>query len=192
MGWQIGEFGHAHDGRPIAVLADGSEPKSMTYDTGSAGSGHVSREWWVYDGTLGAPLAQYLRGGCACGWRGTALHSVDWAELGDEPYAAEPVGPRDDWQQHMYEVEARAVPVPSVLAELLRQLDEHLAALADDGPVAALRAVAALERTAARIGTDAAHNIDTDDEVSWELVGMSLGLPEQDARARVGRYLYAR
>lgn len=125
-GWQDEEFGAAHRGRAVAVLADGSEPGPVVYDTGSA-AGHASSQWWVYDGTLRAPLATRPRGACACGWRGTALHPVDWAALGDRPYDVDPLGPYEDWFPHVRQVAARAVPVPDAVAGLLQRLDEQLA-----------------------------------------------------------------
>ncbi|QMU71608.1 hypothetical protein [Streptacidiphilus sp. P02-A3a] len=187
--WQIDEFGPSHTGRAVAVLADGGEPRPMVYDTGGA-SGHTTSQWWVYDGTGRAPLATHLRAGCSCGWRGSALHPLDWAELGDEPYAVDPVGPRQDWCDHIDQVEARTVPLPDDLTDLLRRLDERLTDLAADAPVAALRAVGELERIAERVGVDAAHNVAVDG-VPWETLATALGLTENDARARVSRYRYA-
>ena len=55
--WEYDEFAGEHDGRAAAVLADGSEPKPMLYDTGSTANFHETSDWWVYDGTRRAPLA---------------------------------------------------------------------------------------------------------------------------------------
>lgn len=187
-GWVVEEFGAGHQGRAVAVLADGSEPRAMVYDTGSA-AGQATSEWWVYDGALRAPLATHLRGACACGWRGTGLHLVDWAALGDRPYDTDPLGPQEDWFLHVRQVAARAVPVPDAVNDLLQRLDEQLVLLARQTPAAALRAVAALERLAERTGAQAAHRI-SDGDVSWEAVAVALGLTELDARARVDEYRY--
>jgi len=189
MGWRVEEFGGSHDGRAVAVLADGTEPGPVIYDTGSSGSVHRSSEWWIYDGTLRAPLATHLRGGCSCGWRGTDLHAVDWTLLGDRPYDTDPLGPMEDWFLHVRQVDANAVPLPEVLAGLLQLLDEQLTSLAATGPLAALRAVAMLERTAGRTGTEAAHKLAASG-TDWKSVAVALGLTEDDAQARVDQYRY--
>jgi hypothetical protein len=56
--------------------------------------------------------------------------------------------------------------------------------------VAALRAVAALERTAAAARVIAACNIESD-ETPWGVVGRQLGLSEAEARRKVRGYWYA-
>jgi hypothetical protein len=187
-GWQIEEFGRSHTGRAVAVLADGSEPRAMVYDTGSAAS-HTTSQWWLYDGTLRAPLATHLRGACTCGWRGTSLHPVDWATLGERPYDVAPLGPQEDWFLHVRKIAAQAVPVPDTVTVLLQQLDEQLSLFAEQTPAAALRATAQLERLTDRIGAQAAHRI-SDSSTPWEAVAVSLGLTELDARALVDAYRY--
>jgi hypothetical protein len=100
-------------------------------------------------------------------------------------------GPHDDWARHIDEVESRSVPLPVGLEELLERVDEQLSALAADAPLAALKAVAALERTAVRIGREAAYGAEADaegGEVSWEAIGRALGLTEEDARSRLFSY----
>ncbi|AJT69363.1 hypothetical protein T261_7766 [Streptomyces lydicus] len=73
----------------------------------------------------------------------------------------------------------------------MKQVDEQLSDLADQAPVAALRAVAALERTTVRISRAAACNAQAD-EVPWDAIGKSLGLTEQDARSRLTSYTFQR
>lgn len=190
MEWQSDEFGASHAGRAGAVLADGSEPEPLYFDASSGSFGYTSSDWWLYDGTLHAPLATHLRGVCACGWRGSALYPVDWTQVDDErPYDTVVPGPHTDWQNHIQHVEARTVPVPVELDDLVGQLDARLSVLADDAPLAALRVVAALERLTGRIGMVAAFHTRAD-EVSWESVGQALGLTEQEARSRVASYRY--
>ncbi len=46
--WKAGEFGRAHQGRPGALLADGSEPEPLVFDIGSSASVHRSSDWWFY------------------------------------------------------------------------------------------------------------------------------------------------
>lgn len=189
--WQVDEFGAHHEGRAVALLADGTEPRPAIFDTGSGSSVHQTREWWAYTGTLTNPRATDLRGGCSCGWRGDTVYPLDWEALGDYPYDVDTPGPYEDWAEHIRQVEARTVPVPYELTELLQRLDERLSDLADDAPVAALRIVAALERAAKRTGLVAAFNIGTDDDVPWETVGEQLGMSESDARMKVFGYQHS-
>lgn len=188
MGWQSDEFGTSHEGEARAVLPDGTEPKPMHFDVGSGGHVHETSDWWVYDGTLGALRAAALRGSCSCGWRGTSLYPIDWSQVARRaPYDYDTSGPEDDWEAHIEEVNARTVPLPLALRELLDQLEQHLNTLADQAPLAALKAVEALERMTGHIGREAAHGTQVD-EMSWETIGKALGLPEAEARARVSRY----
>lgn len=46
--WKTGEFGRAHQGRPGALLADGSEPEPLVFDIDSSASVHRSSDWWFY------------------------------------------------------------------------------------------------------------------------------------------------
>ncbi|MGW2631263.1 hypothetical protein ACWC2K_18245 [Streptomyces chattanoogensis] len=123
MEWKTEEFGASHEGRAGAVLADGSEPTPMYFDAGSGGGGHSTSDWWVYDGTLGAPRASELRASCSCGWRGTSRYPIDWSDVPEDcPYAYDTSGPYDDWEQHIAEVEAQTVPLPDELTDLLHQV----------------------------------------------------------------------
>lgn len=186
--WETDEFGAAHEGRPGVLIADGSEPKAVYFDAGSGGHMHKSRDWWVYDGTLGTPLATHVRASCACGWRSESQYPLDWQAVDrHSPEEYDTSGPEGDWDQHIAEVEARAVPVPEDLAALLAQVDRRLNALASDAPLAALRAIATLERIVTDAGRTAALYAETDDTAGGSL-GPGLGLPERDARARLLQY----
>ncbi|MFE0682032.1 hypothetical protein ACFW17_14615 [Streptomyces sp. NPDC058961] len=190
MEWETDEFGASHAGRAAPALADGSEPWTTHFDADSGRLDCVPGDWWAYDGTLRAPLATHLRGVCACGWRGTGLHPIDWSRVEEErPYDTEIPGPHADWQDHIEHVEARTVPVPAELDALVAELDMRLRSLADDAPLAALRVVAVLERLVGRVGMVAAFHTRAD-EVPWESVGRALGLTEQEARSRVASYRY--
>ncbi|GAA3011533.1 hypothetical protein JCM13580A_62500 [Streptomyces drozdowiczii] len=187
--WKTEEFGASHQGRPGAVLADGAEPKPVTFDLGSGTNVHETSNWWVYDGnTLGAPRATALRGACSCGWRGSALHPIDWEQIAAEgPEWWDTQGPHDDWKQHSADVEHQAVPVPEDIAGLLARRRERLDVLADDAPLAALRIVAALEHVTAETATVAAYAVRADEQ-SWDTNATGLGLTEDDARTRLHRY----
>lgn len=187
MGWQTEEFGASHEGSAGAILAGGSEPKPVYLDVGSGPSIPQTSEWWVYDGTMGRPRAADLRGSCSCGWRGTSRYPIDWDQVVNGPYDTDTSGPHGDWMQHIGEVEARSIPLPVELTDLLDRLEEQLSALADDAPLAAIKAVAALERTTGHIGRTAAYSAQAD-ELSWEVIAKALGLPEKDARSRLTHY----
>ncbi|WP_285566738.1 hypothetical protein [Streptomyces sp. RTGN2] len=96
-------------------------------------------------------------------------------------------GAEADWDRHIGEVEAPAVPIPGDVAALLVQVDERLNALAFDAPLAALRVIATLERIVTEAGGTAAFHAEADDPVGSAL-GPGLGLPDRDARARLLRY----
>jgi len=192
MGWQTDEFGSSHEGTAGAVLQDGSEPEPVWIDTGSSGSsGYRTSEWWAYNGVYSRPRASHLRGSCSCGWRGESLYPIDWDAIGDWPRDYDSVdlsGLRDDWDCHIDEVEARTVPIPEDLQNLLESLETRLEALACDFPLAGLRAVAAVERIAKRIGWDAARDVDPD-ETPWDQISKALGLTERDAQSRLRSYI---
>src|SRR6266851_3977367 len=154
MEWQSEEFGSSHEGRAGALLEDGAEPKPVWLDTGSAGGGHKTSEWWAYNGKYGRPRAAHVRGSCSCGWRGPNRYPVSWDD--DGPYDTDESGPRDDWEQHIKEVESRTVPLPAEMDDLLELLESRLTALAADAPLAGIRAAGAVERVARRIGWRAA------------------------------------
>ncbi|MEU8776920.1 hypothetical protein [Streptomyces sp. NPDC048606] len=188
--WQTSEFAGEHEGRPAAVLADGSEPKPLLFDLGSGADFDTSTDWWDYDGAHGTPLAASVRAACSCGWRGERLHAVDWARVGNDlplPFSFDTDGPLGEWREHVAGVEARAVPLPEHVRDLLERVTAELEALADTGPLAALRAVAALERTGARVAGTAAHYLGQD-EVPVERVATGLGISPGAARSRLSRY----
>ena len=141
----------------------------------SSGRGRETREWWAYDGKYSRLRAAYLRGSCSCGWRGEARYPIDWGAIEDWPHDTDTSGPEEDWDRHIEEVEARTVPIPADIEELLAQMGTRLKALASDSALAGLRAVAAVERIARRAGGDAACDIDLD-ETSWAEISKALGL----------------
>ncbi|WP_406214142.1 hypothetical protein [Streptomyces decoyicus] len=190
MEWQSEEFGSSHEGMAGAVLAAGSEPGPVYLDIGSGSHMHQTSQWWAYNGRLGRQKADHMRGSCSCGWRGTRRYPIDWDQANDgRRYDLDTPGPYEDWNEHIGEVESRSVPLPTELADLLDRLDEQLSALADQAPLAALKAVAALERTTGRVGREAAYAAECD-AASWETIGQALGLTEKDARARLTRYSF--
>ncbi|MFI6406014.1 hypothetical protein [Streptomyces sp. NPDC050548] len=188
MAWRSEEFGESHEGIVGATLADGSEPKPVYLDVGSGTNGFQTCEWWAYNGWLGRPKAAAWRASCACGWRGES-HPIDWDQVEDHDLDdLDTSDAYEDWWEHINAVERRTVPLPEELSDLIEQLEERLDALAETAPVAALKAVAMLERMASRVGREAAYGVRADD-VSGEALGKALGLSVNRARSRVDRYL---
>ncbi|MEV0115274.1 hypothetical protein AB0H77_18810 [Streptomyces sp. NPDC050844] len=187
MEWKTEEFGASHEGWVGAVLDDGSEPKEAVLDSGSSANFHRTREWWAYSGKLNRSRATVARGACSCGWRGEEQYPIDWDEVDaftDEFPMKEPY---DEWRQHIRDVQAQTIPLPPELEELLGRVEEQLYALVEDAPLAALKAVAALERTAKSISHRAAEYAAADD-LSMESISQALGLSQEDARSRLLRY----
>ncbi|UXX97054.1 hypothetical protein N7U49_44710 [Streptomyces sp. AD2-2] len=190
MAWRSEEFGASHEGIVGAVLADGSEPKPVYLEVGSGRCGFETREWWAYNGWLGRPKATGRRASCACGWRGQN-RPIDWEQVdGHDLDDLDTSDAYDDWCEHIHAVERRTIPLPEELSGLMEQLEERLGALAEAAPVAALKAVAMLERMAGRVGKEAAYGVQADD-VSGEALGKALGLSVDSAQERLDRHLHA-
>ncbi|MER6407061.1 hypothetical protein ABT269_26850 [Streptomyces viridosporus] len=187
MAWQTEEFGTSHEGFAGAVLADGSEPKPVVLDVGSGANGYQTREWWAYTGQWGRPQAAGYRAACACGWRGQS-HPIDWEQIGDgrldevDVFAA-----HDDWAAHIDTVDRQTVPLPGDLTDTLGRLEDQLTRLADQAPVAALRAVGQLERLTRSVGHRAAFAAEADD-LSSETVGKALGISADAVQSRLIGY----
>ncbi|MFD4539502.1 hypothetical protein [Streptomyces bauhiniae] len=187
MTWMT-EFGESHKGYVGSVLPDGSEPKPVHLDPGSGADFRTTREWWAYSGQLGRPKAAFVRGCCACGWRG-ASSPIDWEQLSDEDDVLDVAGLHKDWSAHIEAVERATVPLPAALDELLHQLETVLDTLVGDAPAAALRAAEVLGRLSRRTGRLAAGAVQDDGPLQWEALGTALGVAPEKARARVTHYL---
>ena len=187
--WTQEEFGESHGGYAGAVLADGSEPKPVYLDFGSSAASIVqTREWWAYDGRLNRPLTAGFRAACTCGWRGTT-YPVDRASMSYDDLAdVDILSAYEDWGEHIDAVERRAIPVPEDLADAIDHRHLRLAHLADQAPVAALRAVGALERMTRGVARDAAYSV-KDEEPEWEVIGVALGVDAEQARRLTLHYL---
>jgi hypothetical protein len=189
MEWQTEEFGVSHKGAEGVLLEDGTEPKqAVVLASSSGGAVHRTSELWAYNGKEGNPRAAYVRGSCSCGWRGANRYQVQWENdrVYPEPYVEES-GAREDWDRHMEQVESETVPLPAGFADLLEQLEERLSALETDSPLAALRAVGAVERIAKRVGWRVAFDVDPE-QVPWDEMGKALGLSGGDLRRRLMSY----
>ncbi|MFG2197117.1 hypothetical protein [Streptomyces sp. NPDC048639] len=192
MGWRTEAFGESHEGTAGAVLEDCSEPKPVYLDFCSGADSVLwTSEWWAYTGQLRRPKAAGVRGACACGWRGPTC-PIDWTQLEDD--RLENLGTsaaHEDWTEHIRTVEQQTVPLPTALTELLDQLETQLTTLADQAPLAALKAVATLDRLTRRVGREAAYAAEAD-ELSPETIGTALGLSPDKARSRLTSYLLRR
>ncbi|MFE7106783.1 hypothetical protein ACFU98_09605 [Streptomyces sp. NPDC057575] len=145
---------------------------------------HRSTDWYVYDGTLGAPVATELRGACSCGRRGTPRYPLDREAVERRnPYLHDTSGSEGDWDAHINDVQARAVPLPVDLITLLDQAETRLTVLIADEPLAAIRVAATLERMTQRVAEDAVYSLDTVDGPEWGAVALALGVSRRAARS---------
>ncbi|MFI5761869.1 hypothetical protein ACIA8F_13115 [Streptomyces sp. NPDC051563] len=191
--WTTEEFGTSHTGAVEAVLADGTVPAPVYFDSGSGGGGDPVSQWSVYDGHWPhIPKAAALRAVCSCGWTGPE-HRLDWAAIGDQDLEEgggeqADAGERD-WDGHTAQVETTAVPLPETVTTLLERLEEEIGKLTKSSPVAGVRAARRLEVVAERVGYWAAR--DTAADLDTAQAAVHLGLNEDAARklmARFGRW----
>ncbi|ROQ23600.1 hypothetical protein EDD98_7550 [Streptomyces sp. PanSC19] len=188
MSWKRDGF-ESHEGKVGVLLADGSEPGPVYFDLGSSSHFHESTDWWAYDGTFRRPTATSMRGRCACGWRGERTFPIDWRQAErDGLDAYDTSGPELDWEAHMDEVAARAVPLPEDVAGLLRQLRERLDELVDDTPLTVLKVAGELEEITAFFGPLATRLLTRAQEIPLSRVAEVLGMTEQAAGSRLRHY----
>ncbi len=185
--WTTDQYGAAHEGYVGAVLNDGTEPEPAYLDPGSSANFHETREWWAYSGILNRPQAARGRGACSCGWRGVDEYDIDWDAIDRFTEVFPSTGPREAWHQHIADVDASTVPLPTEMAALLEQLDDQLTRLTDETPLAALTVVAILETLAKQVAPVAALYAENDG-LSDEVLGQGLGVSPSDAKSRLLRY----
>ncbi|MFJ5548733.1 hypothetical protein [Streptomyces sp. NPDC093225] len=186
--WTTEEFGVSYQGAVGALLADGTVPAPVYFDSASGPGGRSVSQWSVYDGRQGRPRAAVLRAVCSCGWAGPQ-HRLDWEMIGGDELAEAGDGPaaacERDWDGHTAEVAAQAVPLPEVVTVLLERLEVEIDKLTATSPVAALRAVRALEVLAGRLGYWAARGTRSDHDAGQ--AAAALGLSEREARRLMAR-----
>ncbi|MFD8088301.1 hypothetical protein ACFV4F_42210 [Kitasatospora sp. NPDC059722] len=188
--WSTDEFGALHTGEVGVLLADGTVPRPVIFDTSSSGAAHSVSHWSVYDGTLRAPRAHAVRGVCSCGWTGPE-RLLEWDETDDPKLDRARVNvaihcESDWWDMHLVEVEASAVPLPETITDLLSRLGEEIEKLGHTQPLAAVRAARKLEITAGDVALWPARNAWNDN--STVQIAAALGLNEADARHLLHRY----
>ncbi|MFF3935472.1 hypothetical protein [Streptomyces phaeofaciens] len=182
------EFGESHEGIAGAVLAGGDEPKPVHLDCGGADGVRETGEWWAYDGRGDRPRAAAIRAACTCGWRGRPYPIDRAGPADDDRHAVDTGDAYRDWCEHIRAVERRTVPLPDEVTHLLHRLEDRLSVLAEQAPVAALRAATALQRLTADIAQEAAYAVQ-EDEVPWETVATALGLSPDRAESLLTHYL---
>ncbi|WP_245231844.1 hypothetical protein [Streptomyces novaecaesareae] len=165
-----------HQGFPVAVLADGSEPAPLP-------DGRTT--WWLYNGADG-PRAAAVRGGCSCGWRGERVHLLDFGDDVATEAVGESTGPFADWEWH---VDLAEGVVPHEVEELVAALVDRICDLMESKPYAAARAAARFERaagsTALLAGRKARSNL-----MTWEYIGRAFGCGPEAALERFGETLH--
>lgn len=178
---------YEHEGYPVAVLADGSEPEKLQFpvphrDGVTTGNG----AWWLYTGKEGRPLAVGVRSACQCGWRGTKVHPIDWTDHEATDGWEESTGPNLDWTRHIKSL--LGTTFPSDLTEALDAVSRRITELASERPLVALQAVRRLEKLVEHHGVRAVARA-REGAASWEEIGKPLEITRQAAQQRFGRYL---
>ncbi|MFB7229782.1 hypothetical protein ACFCY9_18850 [Streptomyces fimicarius] len=187
--WETDELAETHGGQPGVVNEDGTEPGPISILAMSGGDevGRIT-EWWGFDGRRGGTAATHLRGSCSCGWRGTTLYRVDWDEVHkDHPYMYSTSGPEADWKAHGAGVEAKLVPLPDDVAELLDKLTDRVSGLADHEPLAALRAANLVQRHTQIYASCAARDVQRDATL-LAAAGVALGCSTTQVKSRLRKY----
>ncbi|WP_280919068.1 hypothetical protein [Streptomyces sp. SPB4] len=190
--WMTEEFGTSHEGAVEVLLADGTVPAPVHFDSGSGTAGHRVSQWSVYDGRPGTPRAAALRAVCSCGWKGPE-QQLDWEVIGGRNLVEAGDGQADAceraWDAHTATVEASTIPLPDTITMLLEQLEEEIDKLAKTSPIAAVRAARRTAIAAERVGYWAARS--TLHDHTPRQAAAALGLTESATRselARLGRY----
>ncbi|MEJ8653693.1 hypothetical protein WKI65_38015 [Streptomyces sp. MS1.AVA.3] len=188
--WTTEEFGSSHEGAVGVLLADGTVPAPVFFDTSSGADGQSVSQWNVYDGQIAhGPRAAALRAVCSCGWNGRE-HKLDWESIGEQKLIEAAHGTADtcmeDWDTHTAEVDQSAIPLPETVTALLDQLHEEIEKLAKTSPLAAVRAARRLEVTAGQVGYCPAH--DARQDTTAEQAAAALGLNEDAARKLMARF----
>ncbi|MFD9302143.1 hypothetical protein ACFWCB_05475 [Streptomyces sp. NPDC060048] len=112
------------------LLADGTIPDPVYFDSASGSRGEAVSQWSVYDGHWPhTPRAAALRAVCSCGWTGPE-HRLDWTAIGDQDLVEGGGKQADacdrDWEGHTTQVEATTVPLPETVTTLLARLEEEI------------------------------------------------------------------
>ncbi|MEU7023665.1 hypothetical protein ABZ990_23810 [Streptomyces sp. NPDC046203] len=184
--WEL-DSAEGHRGRVGVLLPDGTVPGPVHYDIGSGATFHKSTDWHIYDGTLGAPRAERMRGACACGWFGEDTYPIEWDKVSRrEPYRYDITGPQEDWATHARETAAGAWPIPEDLVDLIARLRARVDELEHGDILAGLRVIGELDLIIACSGgyfARAATGRYPDDEIA-----QALGSTEQALTTRLRRY----
>ncbi|WP_407841426.1 hypothetical protein ACE1OC_41405 [Streptomyces sp. DSM 116496] len=184
--WTTEEFGTSHTGAVAVVLADGTVPAPVYFDSASGGGGEAVSQWHLYDGRRPrVPRAAALRAVCSCGWSGPD-HLLDWEAIGEQDFVDGGDEQADacerDWDGHTVQVEETTVPLPETVTTLLERLEEEIGRLTKTSPVAAVRAARRLERVGYWVARGTASDLDT------AQAAVHLGLNEDAARKLMARF----
>jgi hypothetical protein len=191
MGWvhDDGEDDlYEHEGYPVAVLADGSEPEKLQFPVpGREGVTTGNGAWWLYTGEEGRPLAVAVRGGCACGWRSEDTFPVDFDDHETTDGYEYNDGPFGAWQfEHIASLLGTAMPreLREALATVARLVREQSVAR----PMVALAAIGQLEKLVGDVAPTAGAGARNSGE-KWTVIGRALGTTRQAAYQRFSRFL---
>ncbi|RZU36688.1 hypothetical protein EV284_4188 [Streptomyces sp. BK022] len=189
MGW-VTKDGR-HEGYAVAVLADGRD--AIAEDNPASGNS----AWWCFDGKDGRPLAVGVRAGCDCyavndsrvltTWRGSTVYPVVFGDWEATEGPGKEGSPYAEWE-NVHVAPAERAAVPDDVTELLAEVRERLAVLAEERPLAALAAVARLEAVTGAAGIIAAAAAQQRGS-SWTDIGKAVGTTKQAAHQRFARRL---
>ncbi|MEV6081580.1 hypothetical protein AB0L80_41825 [Streptomyces sp. NPDC052069] len=178
MGWQTEQVGIDHEGYPVAVMGDGSEPAPVNGNSA----------WWLYDGQDGRPRAIAVRAACECGWRSAEMFPIDWEDQDETDGFEYNSGPYAAWdRQHIAPL--LGTTVPDDLTDAIATVRQMLAGLTTSRPLAAAAAAADVEK----LGGAALQRAVTavrDSNGSWENIGQALGVTRQAAHQRFAKTLF--
>ncbi|MET8704292.1 hypothetical protein ABZW10_36385 [Kitasatospora sp. NPDC004723] len=145
-----------------------------------AGSGaELDGPWDRHDGRDGRARAVAGRASCSCGWRGREMVALDFTSQ------AVTDGPGSDWyttwEQHLAHVAGDQVPED--ILRLITQLRRRLQELADERPLAGVRAADQVERMGRAKMFDAVKAARAG-QASWKDIGDAARVTRQTAHQR--------
>ncbi|WP_431984720.1 hypothetical protein [Streptomyces qinglanensis] len=192
MSWvaNVGIEEETHEGYPVAVLSDLSEPEPVRVPVtrdGTRGLTDPDTTWWLYDGEHG-PQAFAVRAGCSCGWRSKELFPLNFEDRSKTEGTSDDTGPYLAWQrQHIAHLVGATVP-----AHVRKEIEHLRAVLADLARTRPLAAAAAADhvekmgRSCLQLAVPAA----TDNGHTWSEIGDALGKSRQAVWERFAKKPY--
>jgi hypothetical protein len=176
-----------HEGYPVAVLADGSEPEPLRFPVpGREGITTRNSAWWLYTGEEGRPLATSVKAGCTCGWRSTNTFPIDFEHQEATDGWEDNSGPFAAWTSEHIDA-LLGTTMPTELREALGTVKQLVGQLATERPLVALTAIGQMEKLI-EVQAPIAGTWARSRKVTWEAIGRALRTSRQAAYQRFGKY----